>query len=183
MKEGCGEAGAWLDEHGDYLYRYARRRLISDELAQDAVQEALLAALEARVGYEGRSTVRTWLTGILKHKIADLLRRHGRESSPPQREDGSDDWEALFAADGHWAQDLRVWSTPEGELEKNRLLAALEECYKHLKPALARVLSLRVVEEMETEGICAELGMTQSHVWVSLHRARLTLRECLDRRL
>ena len=173
----------WLDEHGDYLYRYARRRLMSDDLAQDAVQETLLAALEARASFAGRSAVRTWLTGILKHKVADLLRRHGRESAPPQREDGSDDWEALFATDGHWAQDLREWPTPESEFEKSRLLAALEECYKRLKPALARVLSLRVVEDMETEGICSELGMTQSHVWVSLHRARLTLRECLAGRL
>ena len=173
----------WLDEHGDYLYRYARRRLMSDDLAQDAVQETLLAGLEARASFGGRSAVRTWLTGILKHKVSDLLRRQGREGAPPQREDGSDDWEALFAADGHWAQELREWPTPESEFEKGRLLAALEECYKRLKPALARVLSLRVVEDMETEGICAELGMTQSHVWVSLHRARLTLRECLDGRL
>ena len=173
----------WLDEHGDYLYRYARRRLISDELAQDAVQETLLAALEARTSFAGRSAVRTWLTGILKHKVADLLRRHGRESPPPQLQDGGDDWEALFAADGHWARALREWPTPESELEKSRLLAALEECYKRLKPALARVLSLRVVEDKETEDICSELGMTQSHVWVSLHRARLTLRECLDGRI
>ena len=69
--------------------------------------------------------MRTWLTGILKHKIADTLRRRGRESSPLQREDGGDDWEALFAANGHWAQDLRHWPTPESELEKSRLLAAL----------------------------------------------------------
>ena len=177
------EGKQWLSEHGEYLYRYARRRLMSDELAQDAVQETLLAALEARAAFAGKSAVRTWLTGILKHKVADLLRRHGRELAPPQRADGTDDWEALFAADGHWAQELREWPTPETELEKSRLLAALEECFKRLKPALARVLSLRALEDMETESICKELGMSPTHVWVSLHRARLTLRECLDGRL
>src|SRR5690349_10462002 len=70
---------AWVDEHGDYLFRYALIRLRDQERAEDAVQEALLAALQHLDSYSGRSTERTWLTGILKHKIIDQIRKACKE--------------------------------------------------------------------------------------------------------
>lgn len=170
----------WLAEHGDYLFRVARRQLRSDALAEDAVQETLLAALSARERYTGGAAPRTWLTGILKHKIIDLIRSQAREVEIPRDEDGGEDWEALFRADGHWAHPPREWKSPENEAELAQLRVVLLECTDGLKPAMARVFSLREVVGLETEEICKELNISPTNCWVLLHRARLFLRECLE---
>lgn len=179
------EPSAWLMEHGDYLFRYARRRLFSDELAEDAVQECLLAAIKSRGGFAGGSSERTWLTGILKHKIVDLIRKQAREVTAPegQDEDGGDDWESLFDRSGHWVDTIRDWGNPESELEKSRLRLILDECFRRLKGAQARVFSLRELSGLSNEEICKELSISETNAWVLLHRARLSLRECLDGRV
>src|SRR5215831_3465447 len=73
------DAGRWLDAHGDYLFKYASFRLRDDTAAEDAVQETFLAALKAYEKFEGRGSERTWLVGILKHKIIDHFRKALRE--------------------------------------------------------------------------------------------------------
>lgn len=175
----------WLYEHGDYLFRYARRRLYTDELAEDAVQETLLAALKARGQFAGGSSERTWLTGILKHKIVDLIRLQAREvtAAGGRGEDDPGDWEALFDQSGHWLETFRDWGNPESELEKSRVRLALDECFRRLKPALAQIFSLRELSGLSNEEICKELGISTTNAWVMLHRARLFLRECLDTRI
>jgi len=174
------DPNTWVAEHGDYLFRVARRQLRSDALAEDAVQETLLAALSARTRYSGESTPRTWLTGILKHKIIDLIRRQARETEVPRDEDGCDDWDGLFKADGHWENPPRKWQNPETEAELTQLRAILLACVDKLKPSMAQVFSLREVIGMETEEICKELNISPTNCWVLLHRARLFLRECLE---
>ncbi|MGO9443679.1 MAG: sigma-70 family RNA polymerase sigma factor [Thiobacillaceae bacterium] len=174
----------WLAAHGNWLFRYARRRLMSTELAEDAVQETLLAALKAHDGFKGASSERTWLTGILKHKIVDLIRQQSRElTSPGGGEDDAQDWEALFDQRGHWNHTFDDWKTPETELENSRLRQALQDCLDGLKPNLARVFSLCELTGLTTEEICKELNLTATNVWVMLHRAKLFLRECLDPRI
>jgi RNA polymerase sigma-70 factor (ECF subfamily) len=175
----------WLQDHGDYLFRYARRRLYTDELAEDAVQETLLAALKARQQFAAASSERTWLTGILKHKIVDLIRINAREvtASAGGGEDDPGDWEALFDQSGHWLETFRDWGNPDSELEKSRIRQALDECFRRLKPALAQIFSLRELSGLSNEEICKELGVSATNAWVMLHRARLFLRECLDTRI
>lgn len=173
----------WLHEHGDYLFRYARRRLYTDELAEDAVQETLLAALKARRRFAGDSSERTWLTGILKHKVVDLIRCQAREVTASGGEDDAGDWEALFDQSGHWQETFRDWGNPDSELEKSRIRQALDECFRRLKPALAQIFSLRELSGLSNEEICKELNVSATNAWVMLHRARLFLRECLDTRI
>lgn len=175
----------WLEEHGDYLFRYARRRLYTDELAEDAVQECLLAALKSHEGYAGASSERTWLTGILKHKIVDLIRKQAREVTAPAgvNEEDGDDWEALFDQSGHWLETFRDWGDPASDLEKSRIRQALDECFRRLKPALAQIFSLRELSGLSNNEICKELNISETNAWVMLHRARLSLRECLDGRI
>ncbi len=171
---------AWLEEHGDYLFRTARRKLCSDAQAEDAVQETLLAGLSAQDRYVGSAAPRTWLTGILKHKIIDQIRRQGREVEIPRNKDGDEDWETLFKADGHWASPLREWHNPQHEAELAQLRITLLTCTDGLKPMMARVFSLREVMGLETAEICKELNISSTNCWVLLHRARLFLRECLE---
>ena len=174
------DANIWLAEHGDYLFRIARRRLHSDELAEDAVQEALLAALTAQARYTGDASPRTWLTGILKHKIVDLIRKQMREVEIPRDRDGEEAVDSLFEPDGHWAEPVRPWGNPHSEAELSQLRRVLGECADRLKPTMAQVFSLREVEGMETAEICKELGITPTNCWVLLHRARLFMRQCLE---
>ncbi len=174
------DANTWLTEHGDYLFRMARRQLHSDELAEDAVQETLLAALAAQARYAGDASPRTWLTGILKHKIIDLIRRQVREVEIPRDADGEEAVDSLFKQDGHWAEPIRSWGNPDTEAELSQLRRALDECADRLKPTMAQVFSLREVAGMETAEICKELGITPTNCWVLLHRARLFMRHCLE---
>lgn len=174
---------AAIEAERAYLLRFASLQLRNPAQAEDAVQETLLAALEGLERFSGRSSLRTWLTGILKHKIIDHLRRSGRE-----RPLGSDDDErseseivdALFADDGHWRGVPADWGSPAKALENSRFWKAFELCLQRLPARTARVFTMREVMEMSTDDICQELEISTTNCWVMLHRARLTLRECLE---
>jgi RNA polymerase sigma-70 factor (ECF subfamily) len=167
-----------------YLMRYATLQLRDQTAAEDVVQETLLAALEARSRFSGRSSVKTWLTGILKHKIIDQLRRRSREQSLIQNEDDerseAEVVDALFKADGHWENFPANWADPEHAFESQRFWEAFEMCARLMPEKTARVFMMREVMDLSTEEICRELGITTTNCWVMLHRARLSLRVCLE---
>jgi len=175
----------WLDEHGDYLYRYALLQLRDSAAAEDAVQETLLAALSAWSRFAGQSSVRTWLTGILKHKILDTFRSQAREPLMESlHRDGEDDLDALdrllFDRTDHWVDPPHAWGNPEASLEQQRFWEALQRCLEELPPQLAAAFNLRELAGMETNEICKELNITATNCWVMLHRARVGLQQCLQ---
>jgi RNA polymerase sigma-70 factor (ECF subfamily) len=164
-----------------YLLRYASLQLRDTAAAEDAVQEALLAALSGEANFAGRSNLRTWLTGILKHKIVDAIRRQSRERPAAEFEaaSGTDEFDGLFDGRGHWEEAPDAWEQPEGALGQKQFLAALEACLRALPERTARVFMMREHLGLETSEICKELGITSTHCWVMLHRARMALRICL----
>ena len=164
-----------------YLLRYAAMELRNREAAEDCVQEALLAALSAPASFEGRSNLRTWLTGILKHKIVDAIRRQSRERPLEDAEENLADLDALFNETGHWADRPQPWEDPDSALHQKQFLAALETCLAGLPPRTAQVFMLREHLGLETAEICKELGVTSTNCWVLLYRARMLLRECLEK--
>jgi len=166
------------------LMRFAQMQLRNDALAEDAVSETMLAILEAPERFEGRSTLRTYATGILKFKIIDVLRRRGREVEVTPIEDQSHDeaLEALFQADGHYVERPTAWVEPDAALEQSQFMAVMQECIERLPPRLARLFMMREWLEQETEEICTELGITANNAGVMLFRARVHLRECLQAR-
>ena len=117
-----------------YLLRYATLQLRDTAAAEDAVQEALLAALAGEANFAGRSNLRTWLTGILKHKIVDTLRRQSRERPALEQETGGDagEFDGLFDRRGHWEEAPDAWQQPEGSLQQKQFLGALEACLRAL---------------------------------------------------
>jgi RNA polymerase sigma-70 factor (ECF subfamily) len=159
-----------------YLLRYASLQLRDVQAAEDAVQEALLAALAGEAGFAGRSNLRTWLTGILKHKIVDAVRRQSRETTSLSE----DEFESLFDARGHWIDMPAAWPDPDASLEQKQFFAALEECLARLPAKTAQVFMMREHLGFETADICKELAVTPTHCWVLLYRARMALRECLQ---
>ena len=146
------------------------------------MQEALLAALAGEAGYAGRANLRTWLTGILKHKIIDTIRRQSRERPAADlRAEGDDaEFDSLFDRRGHWEEAPDAWQQPEGALGQKQFLAALEACLRGLPERTARVFMMREHLGLDTSEICKELGITATHCWVLLHRARMALRLCLQ---
>lgn len=175
--------GEELQQSRPYLLRYAMFRLRDPVLAEDAVQETLLAALNDASRFSGKSAVRTWLVGILKHKIIDVMRRNSREQSLFDGEAiESETAEELFESDGHWRQFPSDWGNPEKSLENKRFWETFEGCLGVMPERTARVFMMREVMELSSEEICKELAITPTNLWVLLHRARLSLRGCLEAR-
>jgi len=173
---------AQIESQRGYLLRYARLQLRNAEAAEDAVQEALLAALAGEQGFAGRSNLRTWLTGILKHKIVDAMRRSSREQplGAGDAEAELSDLDALFVEDGHWRDPPAGWDDPDRALEQKQFFAALEMCLERLPARTARAFLMREHLGLETQEICKELEITSTNCWVMLYRARVTLRQCLE---
>ncbi len=162
------------------LIRFARTQLRNDAWAEDAVSDTLLAALEKPQSFGGQSQLKTWLVGILNHKVIDQLRRHAREATVLSGDDAEDLDEQLFAPDGHWREMPQSWGDPEQQFREQQFFQVLEACVQHLPPTQARVFMMREWLELETDEICKELQITPTNLWVLLHRARLRLRECLN---
>ena len=171
-----------LAEHRSYLLRYARLQLRNDAWAEDAVSETILAALTKPQSFGNRSQLKTWLVGILKHKVIDTLRQRRREVQLADDEgDGGDELDALmFKADGHFVQQPAEWGDPEQELSSRQFFVVLEACTEKLPAAMGRVFLMREWLELSSEEICKELRLTPTYLYVQLHRARLRLRECLE---
>ncbi len=163
------------------LLRFAMLQLRNEAAAEDVVQETLLAALEGKSAFSGRSQLKTWAVSILRNKIVDHLRRGSREGSLPQVDEyGDEDFDALFDGTGHWQEPPGDWGDPAKVLEQHGFYDVLELCMKALPENIARVFTMKEVLGFETEEICKELKMSSSNCWVVLYRARMRLRECLQ---
>src|SRR5436309_4368664 len=174
---------AELDAHRRYLLRVAQLQLRDPDLAEDVVQETLLAALSAQAGFTGKSSVKTWLTGILKHKIVDAIRQKQRQpiiQASFDDETDLDDFDPLFKDNGGWVAPPADWGDPENALSRRQFFDVMELCLEKLPPNTARVFMMREVMELESDEICKELTITANNLWVILYRARMALRECLE---
>jgi RNA polymerase sigma factor (sigma-70 family) len=144
------------------MMAFALQRSRSRDQAEDAVQEALVAALEGLGGYAGSASLRTWLFGILKHKIVDGLRRRPREEGLDMELD-----ELAHTGPG-----------PEQTCASRIALAAIGRGLDALPVKSAQAFVLREVLGMETAEVCRVLDVTPTHCWVLVHRARTRLRTC-----
>lgn len=167
------------------LFRYALLQLRDNELADDAVQEALLAALQSAAGFEGKASLRTWLIGILKHKIADHWRRSAREAVAPtvdrtDEDEGEAEADDYFMSSGHWNGGPKAWADPEAALKQQEFWTIYEVCQNNLPPKMAKVFMLRELVGLDADEVCREAGLSEANYWVTMHRARLRLRECLE---
>ena len=164
------------------LFRFAMLQLRNDAAAEDVVQDTLIAVLEKPERFAGLSSLRTYATGIMKHKIIDLMRASGRVRQIETAEDQSEDdvVDMLFKADGHTQDMPRQWGDPEAALEQKDFFKVMEICLEKLPANTARIFMMREWLELETDEICKEMQISTSNLWVMLFRARLKLRECLD---
>ena len=173
-----------LERHRPVLLRFAMLQLRNRAQAEDAVQETLIAAIQGAKNFAGKSSVRTWLVGILKHKIVDHIRRSRREEplDLSSAETSLEDFDVLYKEDGHYASAPADWGDPEAALSQRKFFETLERCLEGLPKNAARVFMMREVMGIETDEICKDLAITASNCWVLLYRARMSLRTCLEER-
>jgi RNA polymerase sigma-70 factor (ECF subfamily) len=171
------------------LYRMALMQLKNATAAEDATQEALLAALEKAETFERRSSLRTWLFSILRFKVLDIMRDQSRarkrDSALPVDHGGPDDYDvstfdAMFNESGCWADTKDVWTNPQTVAERDAFFNVLEACMKHLPARTSRAFLMREWLELEPSEICQELGVSPGNLRILLYRARMQLRHCLD---
>ena len=162
------------------LVRMARQRLRNDAWAEDAVSETLIAALEKPGAFAGRATARTWLVGILKHKVVDQIRRHTRECQVASFDDEPEFGDLPDATSGGAVEAQAKWGDPQECLSRRQFMEQFDKCLKALPPQQGRAFMLRNWMEEETEDICSELGVTANNLAVMLHRARNRLRASLQ---
>ncbi len=172
----------WVDQHGDAMFGYAVLRVDSPAVAEDLVQDAMLAALDGRAGFDGRSSERTWLIGILRHKVLDHLRRRGREVPFDTGETDTEELDSQFDDTGHWQSAPADWLEPGRLLDSARLGVALNDCIDALPDRLRTLFVLRERDGLDTDELITTLGISsRNNVWVMLSRCRERLRHCLER--
>lgn len=171
----------WVDRYGDYLFRYAMLRLRDRSTAEDLVQETFLAAFKDYGSFSGKSSESTWLVGILKHKIIDHFRRQSREAPLGEKDLREHPDPSSFDGSGHWTSGPADWGGNPADLyREKKFLDQLTKCLSGLSPNLANAFTLREIEGADTGEICKVLNVTETNLWVILHRARMLLRRCLE---
>ena len=173
----------WVDAYADYLYRYAITRVNNSEVAEDLVQETFLAGIKGKESFLGNSNEKTWLTAILRRKIIDHYRKRSNNNQlivdvPDER------FGKYGTMNDHWLDEKapQEWAiAADHEFENKEFNSILKACIDHLPDNWASCFILRIMEEMKSDEVCKELNISPSNLWVMLHRARLQLRDCLEK--
>ena len=175
----------WVENYSDALLAFALARVSDRDAAKDLVQETFVAGLQSKDRFQGKSTEKTWLTAILKHKILDYYRTNPREVAESKlKEEGNESDQALldqfFLNNGGWKLKPDRWDTDAEKilLEKEKG-NQIQNCIENLAPKYRRIFVLREVDELPSKEICDKMSISESNLWVLLHRARLQLKECL----
>jgi len=183
---GFSDPERWVELHGDYLFKYALIRLRDPAKAEDAVQETFLAALKGGKSFQGKSAEKSWLVGVLKNKIYDFYRKSSRETPFTDLEFFSDEESDRFVPDGlfkdGWIHKLGPleWNNDDSTLDREEFWKMFHDCSNKLPKNVAAVFNLREVDGVESKEICNLLSISESNLWVMLHRARMALRRCLE---
>ena len=178
---------AAIEEIRREMIKFAQLQLRDVTLAEDVVQEALVAALANAKEFAGRSALKTWVFAILRNKIVDHIRLQSRTTNvsalAPEEESLDQSFETLFKGNDHWRPENRPtnWGDPEESLRQQRFWDVFDACLNHLPENTARVFMMREFLEFETAEVCRELRISVSNCNVILHRARNGLRRCLEK--
>ncbi len=172
----------WVNNHADYLYNYARFKLPSKETAEDVVQETFLSAYASVKNFAGKSSERTWLVRILKRRIVDYYRKEARS-----QEQNMSSYQLPFHDSGdfenHWVTQRapQNWDVDE-KIQIDEFHLVLQYCLSLLPPNHRVVFMMKVLDACSSEEVCEETNISSANLWTIMHRARLQLRECLEKK-
>lgn len=172
----------WVHDYGDELYSWANHKVSDEVAAQDLVQDTFIAALQNFENFKGASSPKTWLFTILKNKIIDHYRKNARfEITHPLPEHET---AVLFDEHDRWKESFRPkpWDENDELLDNPEFKEVLSKCMGKLPAAWSSCLQLKYLTEKESVDICQQLNITASNLWQILHRAKLQLRNCLEKK-
>lgn len=173
----------WVDQYGDYLYAFALSRVRDPIVAEEVVQETFLAALGAKSQFKQQSSEKTWFTGILKHKIIDYFRKRTREKNHFRSELPESPIDTAFNKNGKWQEKPVRWAENPHELYKQKeFMAVLYFCLAQLPERQSNVFTRREMDGLSTDEICKLYDISATNCWVILHRARMVLRDCVEKK-
>ncbi len=170
------------------MLKFAEMQLNDHQLAEDAVQEALIGAMKNSKSFSGKSAFKTWVFAILKNKIADILRKRHRTvevtNLAGSGADGEEDFANLFDERGGWTQGTQPtnWGDPENSFKQDQFWQVLETCLTGLPERQAKVFMMREYIGLSSDEICQQESLTVSNLHVILYRARMRLQKCLEMR-
>ncbi len=177
-------ADEWVDKYADMLFAFAVVRVKDDAIAQDIVQDTFLSAWKAREGYKGEASEKNWLYTILRNKITDHYRKLSRTNVSLGLEDDTQD---MFSENGHWTSDsakqITDWQSEAASqrVESKEFVEILTRCREKLKEIQNAAFTMKYLDDLDSSEICKVLGITPSNYWVLIHRAKLNLRNCIQK--
>ena len=171
----------WVDLYGDYLFRYAMMRLRDHDAARDAVQETFLAGIKSLDRYDGRVGIKYWLRGILKFKVVDHIRKQVREQVVDDIDDEGVLDRLLFKTSGIPTMNPEPWQfDAKSAFDREDFWPIFNQCLSKLKEPIRQAFVLKMVEDMDSDEVCKVLNIKPNHLWVLNHRARGSLKKCLE---
>ncbi|MBI2967260.1 MAG: sigma-70 family RNA polymerase sigma factor [Bacteroidetes bacterium] len=177
------DPGQWIDRYAGTLFKFAVTRVSNSELSKDLVQETFLSALKNAGSFRGEVTELNWLYAILKNKIIDYYRSKAklvvREIQEAEKEINS-----YFDEEGNWQSPARPadWKLSYSDsAEASEFYEVIERCKRKLAELQNVVFTMKYLDEKSSEEICKELEISSSNFWVLVHRARLQMRQCLEK--
>lgn len=177
----------WVNEYTDSLYDWALFKTSDSFIAEELVQETFIAAFNSLEKFNEKSHPRTWLFGILNHKILDHYRSSNKNNETTftqhHLETSDDDMSIFFDKKEHWELSLKFkqWTESDQELLDNpEFCEILSKCISNLKADSQAIIRLKFVDGEKSEIICQDLGITPTNLWQIIHRSKLQLRKCLD---
>ncbi|TPE47913.1 RNA polymerase factor sigma-70 [Maribrevibacterium harenarium] len=178
---------AFLTSLREQMFKFALLQVRDEQIAEDAVQEAMLSAYLHIDRFARQSALKTWVFSILKNKLIDILRKEKRTTAASQLEQGNglqgdELLESLFTENGHWQKSERPvkWDQPEHGTENAQFWKIFELCLEALPAKYGRFFMMREFLELDTDAICHTEDISVSNLNVTLYRARVRLRECLE---
>ena len=170
--------------HRRFLFKLAMVQLQDAAAAEDVVQETILAALIGRAKFKHRSSIKTWLIAIMRHKVLDAIKSRRRYVLAPQAL-GNDEYDvavfdSLFDTNGCWGHAKDAWTNPQSAAEQAAFLKVLDDCLTRLPQRTSRAFLMREWMDMQPSEIQSLLNVSPENLRVLLYRARMKLRLCLD---
>lgn len=188
-----GDAAAFaevVDSLHGRLLSLARTFTSSPALAEDIVQETWLGVIRGLHGFEERSTLRTWIFGILVRRARTLAAREARRAevplgTPGGEGDSGEEWVPGAGKSGLWTDRPVPWGLEDPALVLQSAEAArvIREAVEALPPVQRQVVILRDIEDVPAPEVCNMLSVSETNLRVLLHRGRARIRQALDRHL
>lgn len=173
-----------MEHYADLLFKYALIRVNDTEIAKDLVQDTFLSALKNLAGFRKEVSEKNWLFAILKNKIIDHYRSKASKIFTELRQHLEETAHDFFDEEGNWKESAKPneWEIDYSQnIETKEFYAVLEKCKQKLAELQNAVFTLKYLEDKKSDDICKELGISPSNYWVLMHRAKLQLRQCLEK--